>query len=405
MRASADTLLSLLEWGEYMGINPFELAQIGTGFPNPPTPQCNTVFFQFSWQKDFVSREEVAYSIAMAESDIAQQLEYWPAPKYIVGEIPQYPQDHKRYVFAPPFDQRGYAKTVQLRWHKIITPGIFTRTSIGDTANLTLVDRDGDGIVDHFTASIATAVTDPSQIGVYFRSADRFSLPISEEWRIRPVNVSISGGTATITGHVSLLVQPILEDGFNVAVLNATDTAIYVDEVSVYQVYTDSTATDDNPNQGIAIWDIPQDCVSGDCTVQQKALCLTNVDGALGRPAAEFGQPCTWPYQIEPNRLQVNYLAGLPLVNGRMDRTLGRLVAILATAYLASEKCGCERSNKILYHWRQLATDQRAGGNTPGRPYTQREIDSNPFGEPTVGALYVWKQIRNLRDGVAVLVT
>lgn len=402
MRASPETLLTLYEWGLFMGVNPFELAQIGDGFPRH-TGQCNSVFYQYSWQEDFVSREEVAYSIAMAENDIAQQMEYWPAPKYFAGEIVQYPQDHKKYVFAPPYDQRGYAKTIQLRWHRIITPGIFTRVVIGDTANLTLLDLDNDGIDDHFTCSIATTVTDTSQIAAYFRAADRMTEPLSEQWRIRPIDVTISGGTATITGHITLLVQPILQAGFGVEKLDATDTTIYVEQITIARVYTDSTHTDDDPNQGVAIWDVPDDCTA-DCTVQQKPLCLTNVDSAIGRPSAEFESACCWGLGLEPNRLQVNYLAGIPLENGRMNSTYGKLVAILATAYLTSEKCGCERSNRILYRWRQLATEQRTGASTPGRPYTQREIDSNPFGEPTVGALYVWKQIRNLKDGVSVSV-
>ena len=67
MRTMYDTQLSLFEWAMEMGIDPFELAQVGSGFPITNQAQCAHVFFQFSWQQDFLSRTEVALSIQKAE--------------------------------------------------------------------------------------------------------------------------------------------------------------------------------------------------------------------------------------------------------------------------------------------------------------------------------------------------
>ena len=54
MRADTETLLSLFEWGQLLGINPWELAQFES--PTEHSAQCESVFYQYAWQQDFLSR-------------------------------------------------------------------------------------------------------------------------------------------------------------------------------------------------------------------------------------------------------------------------------------------------------------------------------------------------------------
>lgn len=396
-RAETVTLLSIDEWAQIMGISPWEINQIGAGFPVAKTSQCDRVFFEYAWQRDYLSREELRQAIAEAEYLLAEQLGYWPAPKYVFDEHVSYPRPHERAQYGRGATWRGNWKAVQLRWGKFIGGGSFTRTSIGDTVNLVLSDPDGDGVNELFTCSIATTATDPDEIGVYFRAADRLNNAIGEQWRIRPVSVSISGGIATVTGHSALLVQPSLTTGVDPQTLDVAAAATYVEQVSVYRVYRDTTNTDANPAQGVAVWDVPEDCTTPDCQIQVKSVCLQERLSETGQVYASYGAQSGWPYSWEADRLQVNYLAGERLVNNRMESEHARIVAHLATALLEREKCGCDRSNRIIDHWRRMV-----GRGDDKRQFTQAEIDSNPFGEPRVGALWAWKRVNSLRLGQGV---
>lgn len=388
------TLLSIDEYGAIMGFDMWSLNQFT--YPGPKSAQCSDVIYQYGWQRDHLSREEIGRAIAEAEYLLAEQLGYWPAPQYIFDEHVPYPRPHNRTQYGMAATWRGNWKAVQLRWGKFIGGGSFTRTLIGDTANLTLSDSDGDGVNDTFTCTIATTVTDPNEIAVYFRTTDRLGNAISEQWRIRPITVTISGGTATIKGHATLLVPPTLTHGVDVAALTATLAANYVTNVTVYRVWRDTTHTDANPAQGVAVWDVPEDCTS-DCQIEIKPLCLQERLNETGQPHAAWDQTSCLNYWWEADRLQVNYLAGEKLVNNRMEPEHARIVAYLATALISSEKCGCDRTNRVLSYWQRKVNE----GDT-GRAFTTEEINQNPFGEPRVGALWAWRRVNSLRLGQGV---
>lgn len=397
MRVSIYTHLPLFEYGAVMGLNPWELAQVGQGFGDGLNPQCAHVFYQYQWQKDFISREELALSIADAEAMIANELGYWPAPHYMVDEVIQYPRPHQSWRFGSGVTPRGDWKPVETRWHKVIGGGVFNRTSIG-TKPVAFTDEDGDGVTETFQVQTVTTVTDPDEIAIYFKSADRNSEPVDETWRIRPVHVTISGGTATITGHTSQLVLPDLTTVINPQNLSIAEAGNFAQEVEVYRVFRDTTATSSTPYQGVAIWDEIPDC-DADCTFSIKELCIAPRNNAQGRVAVNYGTPSSWPECREPDRLQVNYLSGVPLVNGRMDGEMARIVARLATALLPADKCGCERSNRILNYWRIRPSDGE--GQNQKRSLIVEEVRDCPW-EPRQGALYAWKRIRYLRQWGAV---
>lgn len=405
MRGSTYTGLSLFEWAEMMGISPWEMAQIGEGFPNPSTAQCPHVFFQFPWQRDFLSREEILRAIDEAENALAEQLGYWTYPRYVVDERVQYPRPHQSWLDGVGKTIRGDWKAVQLRWHKVIGAGLINRTVINNTvavpAAVTYSDVDGDGVDDTFTVTVTTTVTDPDEIGVYIQAADRLGEDVGEVWRLRPVRVSISGGTATITGHSALCVLPELTAVTNPVSLDVTNAAIYISNVEVYRVFRDDTATSALPYQGVAIWDERPDC-DADCDFEVKELCIGERFNEAGQVYANWGIPSSWPQARQPDRLSVNYLAGVPLESGRMNKHYARIVAYLATSLLPSESCGCERSNRIIHYWRSLPN----AGDIPGvagRPITVEEVNQTPFNQSR-GALWAWRQVRELRNmGVVAL--
>src|SRR4051812_49959004 len=118
-RASTPTLMPLDTWAKIMGVSPWWFNQIGDGFAVADTAQCEHIFKQFSWQGDFLSREEIARSIEMAEDLIATESGYWPAPKYFTDEVHQYPRPYNRELYAGGRTWRGQLKSVELDWHKV----------------------------------------------------------------------------------------------------------------------------------------------------------------------------------------------------------------------------------------------------------------------------------------------
>jgi len=396
MRASTETLLSLYEWAELMQLNPWEFAQFGEGFPVTNNAQCHYVWFQRSYPYAFISREEVAATIEKAEAALASQLGFWPAPKYFEETVPvphQQPQyrdwPYTTYQYTPRYSPLAF-RTLNVKTGWVQGGGIRAYTAIGDYA-VTYSDSDGDGINDRATITFATTVTDENEIGLYFTAADRANDPLDETWRIRPARVSISAGTATVVAPALLFVVPAKELALNPQALDVTVAANFVTTVTAARVYTDTTATDDTPNQGFALWDaIPGDCDTTPCTQASAAICLGESNMEMGLVSASYtsGECCNgWR---PPNRVRAKFLAGYPLVNGRMDRRFADLVAHLAAAWLPVEECGCERSARILHYWRAEASDMEA--NQPPRPITPEEIN-NPFGSLR-GAVYAWKGIQ-----------
>lgn len=390
-RAETNTLLPLDSWAKIMGINLFEFNQIGEGFPRNNNGQCDRVWFQYQWQEDFLSREEIAGAIASAENMITQHCLYPPAPKGFVNEPVIYPRPARRELYGNGLTNRGDFKSVRLQWGKVSSGGIYKRSVVNLAGAVVLSDPDGDTVDELFTVTVATSVTEANEIAVYFKAADRLGESVSEQWRLRPVKVSISGGNAVITGHASLLVKPILTTVTNPDSLNVTDTATnYVTEVEVYRLYiSNDTAANE---QGVAIWD-ENGCETGDCENQRYPICLypRNADYATVAVNFVLDGICV---DREPDRLSVNYIAGQPLVDGQMEPQLAKAIAYLATALLPTGSCACDRSNRILAYWREVAPAAGEGLQQVGN--MRGDFEMNPFG-PQRGAIWAWNRVQEVK--------
>lgn len=386
MRASTETLLSLFEWGALLGIDPWELAQFRS--PREHAAQCESVWMQHQWQQDYLSREEVAGAIAAAEAAIADELGYWPAPVYTTETV-EYPRPAPHWLTVPKI-------VLPLRWSKVHGGGVLARALIEPAAALVLSDEDGDGVNETFTVTVAMDVTDTSEIALYYTAADRNNAPLDETWRIRPVEVTVNGGLATIRGHAALLTKPALTFRVDAEALEPDDAANYVASAAVYRVYRDATATVDNPQQGVAIWDTPLNpCREAPCEQSSRPVCL--VDRLTERAQARITPvaPSGCDHWRNPDSVRLHYLSGVPRVDGRMERQMAEIVARLATAWLPVEKCGCERSHRIISYWRALINADDTTGEP--RPLTIEEVN-NPFG-PRRGAVWAWQRVQALKHG------
>ena len=242
-------LLSVDEWRQQMGFNPWHF----WGLANtrvPVTSACNTLTFEYAWQNvDAVGRSEIADAIALAERKLKSYLGYAPAPQFESDELqfPQYFDVRNQYLSSA--DALGRWLSVQLKSHQVKTVGVLSRALIGN-ANVTYSDLDSDSLDETFTVSIATTVTDPEQIAVYFTAADRYDgTGVSERWRVRPVDVSISGGTVTITGRAWTIVRPVLYQGVARTAIDPDTAGNFVSQLAVYRRSVDTT------QQGEFIWE------------------------------------------------------------------------------------------------------------------------------------------------------
>jgi hypothetical protein len=414
-RASTQTLLSLDRWASVLGIDPFTFNQIGLGFPDNSVvglgSSCNSVFYQTAWQgsarSQQLSREEIALAIARAEDMLAEQLTFYPAPKYITQEMNVYP-----HVQGKPYAANGVAlwqtgfgflsgawarvPSVQLAWHKVWGGGILARTDYGDTANLTLIDSTtgipavAPAFNDAFTCTIVVPTgTLASEIGVYFRPADRVPIntDINETWRIRPVTITVSGTTATITGHITLLVKPNLESGVTVEPLDVSLPATYVTQVNVERVYRDDT------QQGNAFWEAMFPCDEAPCDLTYQPICIADRNARMGQVAIHFTDNDCCTQWRAPDLVTVNYLAGEPLVNNEMSDVYAQMVTFLSAGLLASFTCGCERAKFLLEYWQHNVTQQ---GTIAGRTVEPRQLNQHEAASPvgfTNGGLYAWNRM------------
>lgn len=384
-RASTITLLPLDTWAEIMGLSPYWFNQIGVGLPTLDTAQCEHIFNQFSWQRDFLSREEVARCIRMAEDMIANQLHFYPAPKYFVNERQDYPRNYDNSYGYSGLNSRWQQKAVQLNWHKLQGGGILSRTEIDLAGAVVLSDADGDGINDTFTVTVATTVTDAFEIAAYFTEANRLGAAINEGWRIRPVRVVLSGGSAIISGPIYLIVLPSLTLSLSPADLDIRIDGNFATTLEIWQICRNDSG------QGLAVWETY--CSDTPCDVQYTPLCIGARNAELGFASINYNLDGVACPGAEPDRVLINYLAGEPLINGDMNPEYADIVAKLATALLPGNSCGCARADRIVSYWREVPP---AGGEGL-RSDLVGDFTVNPFG-PQRGSVYAWNRVIELRQ-------
>jgi hypothetical protein len=308
-----------------------------------------------------------------------------------------------------------------------------TATLIGATGTIARSDPDGDGLSELFTATITDATIgtfDNGQLEVYFHTDDRFgdtSILTNDRWRIEPVNISVSGTTATITGAAYLLAKPIKQEGIStINGLDPSTDANYVTTLQVYRHYTDVDGITTDDSQATLVWETEPypawaacgdgttatyDTQSNDPAALAKAIARVNIRnarlGELTAGAVTYDSDTgnfagvNWGLCRQPDRIVLRYECGVelssveatnnePRIDGRWDEIVARLTA----AELTRKVCGCESANQELYRW-QFDLSRSAGANDEQYRISESDL-SNPFGT-RAGAVYAWNRVRNLK--------
>lgn len=428
-------LLPLDTWRSILGFHPWFFWGLADQDRLRITSACNGLVTELPWQAtDAAGRSEIRQAIEDAETLLASYLGFSVAPHYVESTVPW-----PRYLDASlmrtgPSDPTGRWLTVQLPEGQIRAAGVEQLTSVSLAAAVVLSDPDGDGYDEKFTVGpIATTITDPAEIAVYFAAADRFDGPdytsaVGSHWRVQPVNITISGGFVTITGARWLLVPPLIYQGL-IGIGDGLDPQAPANAVTTLDIYQRTTATNGTTitdAQATIIWEThptwgdgwwcqcgcttPVSAYSGSpydpAAVAQAAGRVDIHNAQLGIVAAAQAaynsttgifSSLSWDVCTEPDRVTVRYLAGFPLASdGQMQEPYRTMVARLAAAELARPICACDEANRELYRW-QFDLARTAGSGDEAYGAVSQEDLNNPFGTRR-GHVYAWKQVKNVRQ-------
>lgn len=429
-RANTPTLLSLDRFAQILGVPPAHFAGGYTATVFPVTASCSQVWFQHAWQAtDKVGREELATAIASAESDIANELGYWPAPVWFEDEVHRYPRHHRRELVTWGYNVRGGYRSIQTNWAKIIVPG---RRALGDRhiaklADLSLqfLNLDGDAYSEtaRITLPYATLTTNVNEIKVYFSATG--GDPV---WEIRPArSKTFVGANVVIDFWAWQLIQPALWEAFPIAGgPQALDlmTAIYVDEVDVYHEYTDTTQVSAQffwePKPHVHSYVCPAcggtGCVACTLTVQDGCSHIRDVHQGFLVPVPATYDEATgqWNEQTrtecrEPDHVKLWYYAGDQsnlFLSGRsydpLSQRLAEAIAWLTIARLERQLCECSNVTALS---QRLQVDLAESPEEGSDYMTTEDQLNNPFGTRR-GELKAWRRISKLteqRGEVAVI--
>src|SRR3990172_8570631 len=358
-----------------MGLNPAHFQRAYAASTNPvvfPIGTCSNVWPRFSWQNnDQVSHEELAFAIQSAEHDLTDLVGHFPSPDWVEQEVHMMTREFDRQYFSNGLDIRGLLKKVDTNYAKVINGGVRAVSLIGAattaSGSLAYQDVDGDGLEELAVITLATTLTVPGEIKVYFSGmgGDR-------DWEIRPVkSIVISGGIVVIKIDAWMLIDPELlsdyptADGFRA--IDISTPVNYVTAVDVYREYNDNTQV-----SAEFVWqsvEYPATCTvfspNASITSTQNGVTMV-ADGELGLvtpvPATYVVADATWrtdawTENIMPDYSRLFYYSGEysnAFLRGFSTDALSdwwaQTIAWVATARLTRPLCGCASVTDMAEH-------------------------------------------------------
>lgn len=418
MTLPLDTFRSVL------GYNPFHFWGLANS-KVPITSACNSWVKEYAWQNaDAAGRVDIRHAILSAESRLREYLGF-NVGVHFVEEVINYPRLPNpgmwRYNF--PIDARGLRVAVQLPEGEILAMGVETHTALDLAAAVVLTDRDSDGLTDTFTLTVdITGLTiTADEVAVYFPASERLDgQPIGERWLIAPLQINISGNTLTIIGRSWLIVRPILYEGAKPQPIDPDDDSNYADTLEVYRRYAEPNGLTTDDSQAVLIWETlsgascARACnglsfASGysDPSAEGYALARAGLrDAARGwiHPGETVlntdgtWSEIKWSGCRAPERVLARYQAGIKYQRTdslQAGSSWEMIITRLTAAEMMRPICGCDEANQELYRW-QFDLSRSAGANDEQYSISQEDLN-NPLGR-RAGAVYAWKQIKNLRQ-------
>lgn len=379
------TILSLDTLRSIVGIDPYHFW--GMTFQGHEDLQtCDKCFAHYRWlSSDKVGRHDVINACVEAEQAVADILGYYPGYKYSSYEEVRLikPRQVVRYTPTP--------YTLQTDWRKISQVGALTYTSI-QAAKAVVYVADVDDVSISQTVDAGTV---PCEIVVCYPGTTI---------EIRPVDVSVSGVTATILLKRWLMNDP--DNWESGECVDASDSANLLQTVDIYRKWYDPSS------QIMMAWEpdvrrcgcfLNSGSTDG-CVVCQGATqsaCAIRNDFDLGFIAWQLAD---WNATTEeydrsaschsrfPDLGYVNYLHGAPPDPGQcyMSKLWSRLVTILTVCNMDTRMCSCSNIQGFTEYWREeISKSQESHSYVLSQSATE-----SPIGGHRRGHVHVWDAIR-----------
>ncbi len=399
-RTATVTKLSIATWFRIMGIHPLHGEQVF--LPDMLPGVCGQPWLQHAWQDaDRIGRDDLAIAIRAAEDEIEVELKSRLAPSWELDEWRPTVRPFRPELFNRiSTDIRGFGEIVDARWKNFITGGIEAREVIQAGAAIVYSDGDGDSYDETATVTQAVTITNECEIAAYYpgKAGD-------PAWEIKPIEVSIAAGLATITFRRELAVIEDEMEKFDATGVDGTDDGLFLTTVDVYRRYND-------PQQQVTLLWEPfggcNDCFGTGCAQcafsAQTGCLLVRGDPRLAEVVFE---PATWNsttlefdgttllVKHQPDLVRLWYYAGLRDMSldcrTKMPEEWERVVAYFAAAKLDRPLCECSNVSAWIDHWRKDLS-------IPGEEDQRVDFDllSNPFGTQR-GAIHAWQQVKRSR--------
>ncbi len=381
------TLLPLARYAQIMQI-PLPHFQQMNGALAPLTGGCDKV-----WDQD--ARELLAWSMMQAEELIANELQFWPAPKFITEEEIAFGLEGVRWDW-----QRAEVET---KWKYIDDFGTEQLTLLQDEATVTYLDRDSDPLGRQETAEIGTAIygtlpacADPCDVAVFFRVEDGAEDDAHPSWEIRPLKVDIDGSTMTIRGESSLFIRPDLWALTEAECRGSGDKNAWVHDFDISNLVSKVDVYCRTVNTTLPLtlqWDNVCDCATSPCEHSTQTGCAYRTNKKLGffvpRPATGANVWTTACHYGPPESVLANYRAGYPLDSRcQMNANLERAIVKLTNVLLPEPPCGFCDMAKVRWE-----NDRK-----PVDPLTP-EAAALPWDLYAQGALEAWRLVKRLAIG------
>lgn len=419
--SSVRTILPLDTFFKTLSFSPILGNQVSLPADMQQTSACAIAILQYTWSSrngGSPGREEMAEAIAQAEGLIMQHAGFAPAPTWFKNERVLLPNESPGTkgafgglrggsIWSIGARAGGPAPNRAVLKNKyVIQGGIEAWSLIEASAPVTYTDVNSDGWKEKASVTVNTTITDVNQIAVYYPGMSH-----DPAWEIRPIQVSISGGVATITFNREQAVLPDLLTRLDAEAVAGEDDANFLTTVDVYRHYND-------PSQmGRVEWENGQWCDATACRVDYQNGCLSVIDGPSGVVSIHGGTydaateewTHAWPaWWGRPDRFVAWYRAGYENSNLArpmcdMDPEMARAISLLALSLMDRQWENCEQLHNLQTHWR---TDLAIRESSPATSISfnlSRQLLENPFGT-TRAAVYAWRVVQRLIVGEAVSV-
>ena len=186
--------------------------------------------------------------------------------------------------------------------------------------------------------------------------------------------------------------------GLGATVIDADDANSFVDTISFYRVFNDTST------QATLLWVSEASCNDASCAYTTQEACLRRASnrsgmftvspGTYNATTRQFNGNTCFNEGREPDKVAVYYYSGQQSPNNRncseLDYFWAENIAILATSRLRKPICTCENILRQAQMWQE-----NMAMSTANRTFVVDPLAlSNPLGQ-TVGAFTVWQRIKN----------